>query len=277
LNPRLDSARAKWERARVHAVQLVTEVKQASGGGDPRVTRTSRRFDPDSSEIVWIADEITPILDPNWPLIIGECVYNLRCALDHLWWALAVDHLGREPTESEARSIQFPILTNAAPDKFEDHRFLTHVADDVVEMAKSVQVFDRPEGAEPLLAVLATLSNHDKHRNIQPTFFRASNVATQIGTVRCVDCHIPSSNVEGAEWAVTIGFPDCDEVGVGDEVLRQAVVPTGPRPDVDVEPEITLTVGFGGEESVLRTLDDLGRLVRGVILEFAPLLKGEPA
>jgi len=241
LNPRLDSARAKWERAKAHADQLVAEMKEGCGGGNPRVTRTRRRFDPDSKEIVWTAEEIVPVLDPNWPLMIGECVYNLRCALDHLWWALAIDHLGREPTDVEAKAIQFPILTKVPPEKFEDHRFLAHVADDVVTKAKNAQLFDRSEGAEPLLAVLADLSNHDKHRRIEPTFFRASNVGIQIGDVRCVDCHVPKSDEEGAEWAVTIGFPDWEELNVGDQVLRQEVVPTGPNPDIDADPEITLS------------------------------------
>jgi hypothetical protein len=105
LNPRLDSARAKWERAKIHAEQLLAEMKDACDGGNPRVTRTSRRFDSDTNEIVWTAEAIVPEIAPAWPLMIGECVYNLRCALDHLWWELAIDHLGREPTGDEAPAI----------------------------------------------------------------------------------------------------------------------------------------------------------------------------
>lgn len=142
-----------------------------------------------------------------------------------------------------------------------------------MKKAKEVQVFDRPDGTVPLLAILADLSNHDKHRKIQPTFFRASNVGIQVGDVPCVDCHVPRSDVEGAEWVVTLGFPDWEAVNVGDDVLRQQVVPTGPDPDIDAEPEIALRIGFGPEESVFDSLKNLGRLVRGAILEFAPLLK----
>jgi hypothetical protein len=102
-----------------------------------------------------------------------------------------------------------------------------------VQKAKMVQAFDRPEGDESLLGVLADLSNHDKHRKIQPTYFRPIGVGTTIGNAACVDCHLPRSDMDGAEWVATIGFPDWEGVEVGDESLRQEVVPTGPNPDID--------------------------------------------
>jgi hypothetical protein len=273
LNPRLASARAKWERARFHFDRLLAEMKEACGGGDPRVTRTSRRFDAETSEVVWTAEEIVPDIDSNWPLMIGECVYNLRCALDYLWWELTIDHLGREPTAREAPAIQFPILTRAEPGEFEAHRFNRHVAADVVTKAKAAQVYDRPEGAEPYLGLLAELSNHDKHRRIRPTIFRTSNLGLPIGSVRCVDCEVPRSDIGGAEWAVTIGFHDWEQLNVGDDVVRQEVVRTGPRPDIDVEPTVTLEIGFGPHESVLGTLKCLGGVVHHTIKDFAPLLQ----
>jgi hypothetical protein len=273
LNPRLDSARAKWDRAKFHAEQLVAEMKEACDGDRPRVTRTSRRFDSETNEIVWTAESIVPEIAPHWPLMIGECVYNLRCALDHLWWELAIDDLGREPTEDEARAIQFPIYTRSRPESFESQRFLTHVASEAVQKAREVQVFDRPEGTEALLGVLADLSNHDKHRKIQPTYFRPIHVETTIGNATCVDCHVPRSGEGDSEWVATIEFPDWEGVEVGDEVLRQEVVPTGPNPDIDHEPQINLIVGFGPEGSVTVILKKLGLLVHRVIVEFAPLVK----
>jgi hypothetical protein len=248
-------------------------MKDACDGGNPRVTRTSRRFDSDTNEIVWTAEAIVPEIAPSWPLMIGECVYNLRCALDHLWWELAIDHLGREPTDKEAPAIQFPIYPRTPPERFESQRFLKHVGDKVVQKAKMVQGFDRSEGVESLLGVLADLSNHDKHRRIQPTYFRPIQVDTTIGNAACVDCDVPRSDIAGAEWVATIGFPDWEGVGVGDEILRQEVVPTGPNPDIDSDPEIQLVVGFGPEQAVPVILNALGRLVHGVIVEFAPLLK----
>jgi hypothetical protein len=273
LNPRLASARAKWERAKIHAEQLLGEMKDARDGGNPRVTRTSRRFDSDANEIVWTAEAIVPEIAPAWPLMIGDCVYNLRCALDHLWWELAIDHLGREPTNEEAPAIQFPIYPRTPPESFESRRFLTHVDDEVVRKAKIVQGFDRPDEAESLLGVLADLSNHDKHRRIQPTYFRAIQIGTTIGNVACIDCHVPRSDIPGAEWVATIGFPDWERVKIGDEILRQEVVPTGPSPDINSDPDIQLVVGFGPEQAVPLILYELGRLVHGVIVEFAPLLK----
>lgn len=247
-------------------------MQEACGGEHPRVSRTSRRYDATTREIIWTADEVVPRIDPQWPLIIGDCVYNLRCALDHLWWELASDHLGREPTGREAPDIQFPILTRIEPAKFEKHRFNRHIAAHVAARAKAVQAYERPEGTEPYLEVLADLSNHDKHRRIRPATFRTSTVGLPIGSVPCVDCEIPRSDLEGAEWAVTIGFHDWEELNVGDDVVRQEIVPTGPHPDIDVEPTVRLEIGVGPHESVLETLKRLGGLVHHVISDFAPLL-----
>jgi hypothetical protein len=49
-------------------------------------------------------------LDPRWPLVIGDCLFNLRAALDHLVYQLHVRHFrGRFPGDA-AQASAFPIL-----------------------------------------------------------------------------------------------------------------------------------------------------------------------
>jgi hypothetical protein len=43
------------------------------------------------------------------PLILGDCLQNMRTALDHLAWALAIAHTGGEPP----RSTSFPIYLSS--------------------------------------------------------------------------------------------------------------------------------------------------------------------
>jgi hypothetical protein len=44
--------------------------------------------------ILWIVETL-PEIDEEWGLMVGDAIHNIRCALDHLWWQLAIDHLDR--------------------------------------------------------------------------------------------------------------------------------------------------------------------------------------
>ena len=270
LDPRLTSSRAKFDRAKKHADDLIAEMREASEDEPPAVLATSRRYDPASERVLFIAERVPEIPD-HWSLVIGEVVYNLRCALDHLWWALAVDFLGREPTDAEAREIQFPILDRLDPAKWEGHRFLSHVSKEAAEKAKPLQCYEKDEGEEPLLRILADLSNTDKHREVKPTLFITSTWSFPMGELPCRDCHIPNDGGDPPIWESDVEF-GTEQPRAGDVVLGVKVVPTGPAPDIDIAPEITGHLGFGSESPVLLTLKELGRLVFGVINEFAPLL-----
>jgi hypothetical protein len=258
-------------RAKAHADKLIAEMRDACDGKAPGVYETSRKYDPDTEQVVFIAERMTEISD-EWSLIVGDCIYNLRCALDHLWWQFAIDFLGREPTDNEARDIQFPILPDR-PEAWEGHRFLKYVDPEIAAKAKTLQAYDRGEGEEATITMLASLSNADKHREVKPTFYRSTGWGVPIGDLPCRDCHIPRDPEDPDIFESTITWPYPEEIKVGDEVLGIKVVPTGPNPDIDVNPEITGHIGFGPERDVVTTLNKLGRLVFAVIREFAPLLK----
>jgi hypothetical protein len=274
LNPRVASSWAKFLRAKAHADQLIAEMRDASDGNAPGVYETSRKYDPDTEQVIFIAERMTEISD-NWSLIVGDCIHNLRCALDHLWWQFAIDFLGREPTDDEARDIQFPILTDR-PEAWEGHRFLKHVDPEIAAKAKPIQAYDRGEGEEPVIAILASLSNADKHREVKPTFYRSTEWGVEVGDLPCRDCHIPRDAEDPEIWESTITWP-FSETKVGDAVLGIKVVPTGPNPDIDINPHITGYIGFGPKRDVLTTLNKLGALVATVIREFTPLLKHDSA
>lgn len=71
--------------------------------------------DPSTSEYVFKVRGPEPT-NPDWGYVAGDCIHNLRSALDHLVFQLAILNLGRDLTPEEAHSCMFPIYTD--PDKF---------------------------------------------------------------------------------------------------------------------------------------------------------------
>jgi len=123
-------------------------------------------------------------------VLVGECVHDIRCALDHLAWALAEQGIqrrrGRVVPKEPHRGTAFPVCAN--PEKFFERRkadptnpkaFRPYTYDS--GMNKIIQT--RPEAqayierCQPyhgdrntLLLLLNDLENRDKHRKLNLTF-----------------------------------------------------------------------------------------------------------
>lgn len=216
----------------------------------------------------------------DWGLMIGDAIHNIRCALDHLWWQLAIDHLGRKPTEEEAREIQFPILTYLDPEKFRRHRFVKHVSTEAADKAERMQRYDASPDQPLLLTVLADLSNHDKHREIRPAFFINTDISLPIMPFAevMVDCEIPIERRDGMQIVEPeIVYGTSDRPAPGDVVVGIRVRPTGPNPDIKVEPEATGEIALGEGEYTFAVLDEIGKFVWTSLNWFAPLLRSPDA
>jgi hypothetical protein len=253
-------------------------MRDACDGKAPAVTRTRREYDPELEEVLFIAEEL-PAISDDWSVLIGDALYNLRCALEHLWWQLAIDHLGRKPTAQEAPRIQFPIIDN--PDDWSGHRFLKHVDGEAADKAKLLQGYGGGDDQIAYLSILGFLSNFDKHREVHLAFFVGSNRgAPNPSPDQCTDCKIPSRMENGEEvWEMTLDFGDKGFPGsgleVGDVVMGMKVIPTGPNPDIDLEPQVTGQITLRNGEPILPLLDHFGRLVTWIIDDFTPLLRPE--
>jgi hypothetical protein len=91
----------KLKRAKAH----LADLKQAIGKRlDPNLYRFELQRDPQSGKHVLSAHDV-PAVDPEWSLEIGEILFNLRSALDHLAWQLVLLDGREEPGEH----TQFPI------------------------------------------------------------------------------------------------------------------------------------------------------------------------
>jgi len=100
----------------------------------------------------------------EWGTYMGDCIHNLRSALDAAVWDFATSE-GKSPASPTL--IGFPIATKAGDWKDAASRKLDGVPAEVIERIRLIQPFQRPtaEQAGDLLALLQRLDNDDKHRS----------------------------------------------------------------------------------------------------------------
>jgi hypothetical protein len=101
-------------------------------------------------------------------LIIGDCLHNLRSALDNLVYELAVQYTAPNPIpEHKARELAFPIVHRAMkPDKFKTkYRSRIGLLNPRVQaIIEELQPYHREDSVSHPLWKLNRLSNIDKHR-----------------------------------------------------------------------------------------------------------------
>jgi len=218
MAPVLDGARAKVDHALEHLNSLDADLAGAVGG---QAYAIGGHYKPESAEIDLYALGVEfPVLE--WGVRIGDCLHNLRSALDHITWQLALDHLGREPTDDEAREIQFPLEVKCA--SFQSAKVRRHISAAHIPMLDQFQPYHAGnDAARHRLAILHRLSNIDKHRVVHaaavvPADFRfefaedsgitsyesieffsgkTMHEQTQIGIVRGVVATRPDAKVAG--------------------------------------------------------------------------------
>ena len=127
--------------------------------------------DRDAGEQKWIFRGATPEVPIEWSIRVGEVLYNLRSALDHLVWQLVLAN-GEEPT----RNNQFPILNEVDEWMNRTENKLNGVSEKHRQMIRFLQPFNpflelpvngeiRPYNAQ-VLRTLHDLCNIDKHRHL---------------------------------------------------------------------------------------------------------------
>lgn len=154
---------AKLNHAKAHIELLRAEIEEV-GAPAPESIPLRREYDPNERAIIYRIDRVIEVRD-SWPLILGDAIHDLRGALDHLMWRLAITYLGRTPSKTEAPRIQFPQVRRLRD--FQGHRFLRYVRPEDIDRLKPFQPYKRPsKGNRHPLPKLISLSNTDKHRRL---------------------------------------------------------------------------------------------------------------
>lgn len=128
-----------------------------------------------------VVPKITEEPRDEWPLIIGDAIHNMRSALDHLVYALAIKgyqatHTGGDLPPNTEKRLMFPILTASPDPKRTVEKYyadiaktqLQYVPTNAVARIQRLQPYEC-SAASPLadpLAIINELDIIDKHRRL---------------------------------------------------------------------------------------------------------------
>lgn len=177
---RLDSARAKLERARVHRSQLLEAGIDWLQRHGHQPLPMKRRIEPwqDGGEVVIYSVGESPLVVPTEvALILGDALSNYRVALDHAAWSLVIAN--GEPPRPDG--VYFPIYAERV--KFE-RAFagkMPGVSDVTRQIVDRYQPFRNGEkfGDHPLY-LLNEWNRFDKHRTLPVVAVLAASMSVEL-------------------------------------------------------------------------------------------------
>lgn len=231
MNYVLAGARAKIERAREHFENLKSEA-DAFLQAEPYRLVPERDDDKVSARVHFDRE---PPYD-RWGLILGDCVHNLRSALDHAVQEVAAAFTGQDPPPDYGQ-LQFPILTEADYWTAKSRRYqidTNHLPSAAIDIIEAAQPYHRGDKTWPFL-VVQNFDNADKHRKLAVTV-----LALQRGMQVSVSGDFTIA--EDGQVGPTITIPHALITGA---VEQNAVAASADDPDVDMDAEVTLAVHVG--------------------------------
>ena len=156
-----ESVHSKLERAEFHAQTLYDEIRPWLRSNPFELRQVVNADSTRYSVVAHLVGDEPPV--SRWTLHGWRSVHNLRCALDHLIYAIAVHESGIDPPPDE-RNLMFPIAD--VPQSFLDSAYrIKSLSSPVRAAIESVQPYNRSHATlPPLLGVLRDLENTDKHR-----------------------------------------------------------------------------------------------------------------
>lgn len=184
--PWMESVDAKMIRAHEHLEKLEKETFQYLSTIKPMMVLKTAPNEPWPWLVMWISDYIPPI---RLSVLLGDCVHNMRAALDNLVCALA---LTVNPS-CACKNTKFPYSQNEKDFDVNVDRNLAGVPGDAKKIIKQLPPWcDTSVSPNPLL-MLNKLSNIDKHRSCNFALAYNRNAGFRVhandGTVLVVSCH----------------------------------------------------------------------------------------
>ena len=165
----LDGVRLKLVRAEEHLRSLDLKIKEYFDSNPCEVVKKS-----EGKEVYFILS-IREQPPPEFGPIIGDCLHNMRSALDHLLWQLLRFPL---PDGVRANRLTFPIFLNeiAYLEAVSSNGLSRCVSEDALAIIKRMQPYHGGDWANMhALWVIHELSNRDKHRMIHTTVGAATS------------------------------------------------------------------------------------------------------
>jgi hypothetical protein len=246
----LQDVRSKLGRADEHLETVRDAVKRVTDRGSDSIPG---QFDHDRGHHVF--DVPHARLDEQFPLIVGDCIHDLRATLDYLACALV-----RTTGKQETDHTEFPIFVERAMKSAERQSKIGGIPPTAQAIIEQLQPFDGGPTLDPWdnpLALLYVLSKRDKHRRLNVTVKRAS-----VDFVDVDGLPIDQPPPRISEWVM---------IGEGN---AQATL-SGLNPDVDVYARIGFDVVFYEEgpllgKGVVQTLEQIRDHIWSLVPRFVP-------
>ena len=175
----------RLDRALYHMESLEAEV-EAWLADVPYRTWTGLDVDT-NYELLWV--EVTKQPPAELSLIVGDCVHNLRAALDNLVLELAVSWNDGGVPRGVERNSAFPIFSDGSDANLRRlDNMLRGIRPGAKEIIRSNQPYTRPDiaTAHPLWW-LRQLSNIDKHRLPHVVLFVPSSILFALEGAAAID------------------------------------------------------------------------------------------
>ena len=120
-------------------------------------------IDPKHTRIRVIVRVSNPPDTVRWALIFADIIHNLRCALDHAFWALLEEEFSTGLPKG-ADKLTFPIWDS--PPNSNQRKPFKPIGDKLLGAVESVQPYNHPTSDFPVhpLAIIRDIDNGNKHR-----------------------------------------------------------------------------------------------------------------
>jgi hypothetical protein len=251
----LTDPRAKIERAAEHLDALGAELR-AFSDRDPHGISADAELDKGRQVLRFREREKPPI---KLGLIFGDFIHNLRSALDSLVCQLAYLN-GAESCDR----TQFPICGTA--EQFAEQvkrRRLAGLRSDHIASIETLQPYEgRYLDAQLALVVVRDFDNIDKHQAIHAAATALDPRPEAMGAWR----EVPEGDIELEIEPVTVGQPLYD----GAIIARVRLIGGTLKPNMGMEIEFPLRIGFGEFGLASDKLPTVWREIGGIIESFAP-------
>ncbi len=194
-----------------------------------------QQVNADSTEYRLIARLIgtAPPLE-RWSLMIGDSIHNIRCALDHLVYTIAVHESKSNPPPNED-ALAFPICKDRPAFTKAERKRLRLISPPVRTAIESVQPYNRRHPSiPPPLAILRDLDDTDKHR-----LLRLALITPVAGDIRL-------SGPQTSPFKEVQILPNFGEIKDSAEIVRHVFDSPTPNMSYDrVEVKLALAIWHG--------------------------------
>lgn len=253
---RVQGVQQKIDHARLHAETLSKSVSEWMVRSPPSATP---EYLPDRRGYRLILQPFVeaPPLE-QWALLVGDCVHNLRSALDNLAFALA---LRRHDPPADPKGIYFPVFDDAKEFSARAGRTLGQLPEDAVQLLTAFQPFNRAaeQVKRDALLLLHHLDTHDKHRLPQIVLL-AVNQRDHVAHLEF------ASEAEATAAMPPEGSVNGAAIQPGDSLMeirvKRPIARLGGNVTVEAVPAIYTLVAL---EGVIPTLEALGRHVSEIL------------